>query len=66
MFSNDTRSHHLEAWNDAPLVQMGQPSHRLDQRQQTDNLPAFRADMHGLEREVQFSDFGEREMQALG
>jgi hypothetical protein len=66
MYFTDTRSHHLEAWDDAPLMQMGQPSVRVAQRQLTDNLPSARVDMHGLEREVQFSDFHESEMQAIG
>lgn len=66
MFFSDPRSYHLDMWADAPVVQMGQPSSRMDQRQQTDSLPSLRTDMHGLEREVQFADFGDRELQAMG
>ncbi|RYF31925.1 MAG: hypothetical protein EOO23_00850 [Comamonadaceae bacterium] len=66
MFSIDPRSHHLEAWPDAPLIQMGQPTDRVFQRQLTDNLPSSRGDVHGLEREVQFADLDYREMQAMG
>lgn len=67
MFFDDARSHHLESWTLGSRMQMGQPSSRADQRQQTDNLPGHdRADMHGLEREIQFDDMYVREIQAVG
>lgn len=66
-FSDYSSSHHhLEAWPDSPSFQMGQPSDTLHQRQQTDDLPAYQGDGHGVERELQFSDPGCRQIQAVG
>ncbi|MBD9393968.1 hypothetical protein [Acidovorax sp. ACV01] len=65
MFSFHPTSHHLEACPEAPLMQMGQPTDTLLQRQQTDNLSPDRNDGHGLERELQFADLEYRELQAM-
>lgn len=48
------------------FAQMGQPAERVFQRQQTDNLPAYHGDSHGVERELQFADLEYRELQAMG
>ena len=48
MFFFHPTSHHLEACPEAPLMQMGQPTDTLLQRQQTDNLSPARDDGHGL------------------
>lgn len=67
MFAFDDRSHHhVEDFHDGPLLQMGQPSERMLQRQQTDLLPAYRGDSHGLERELQFADLEYRVSQPMG
>lgn len=60
--------HHIEALPEAPSFQMGQPSEALRQRQQADDLPAYQGDGdgHGVERELQFSDPGCRQIQAQG
>lgn len=64
MFAFD---HHLEEMHETgPVLQMGQPTERISQRQQTDNLPPFRGDGHGLERELQFADLDYRVAQAMG
>ena len=64
MFAFD---HHLEESHETgPVLQMGQPTERTSQRQQTDNLPSFRGDSHGLERELQFADLDYRLAQAMG
>ena len=47
-------------------LQIGQPVAATRQRQQTDNLPPYRGDHHGVERELQFSDLEGCEFQAQG
>ena len=67
MFAFDERSHHhVEEWRDGPMLQMGQPTERIFQRQQTDNLPPYHGDSHGLERELQFADLEYRVSQPMG
>lgn len=65
-FSAFSSSHHLEAWPELPSFQMGQPYDVIQQRQQTDDLPSYYGDSHGVERELQFSDLGCRQIQAMG
>lgn len=65
-FSAFASSHHLEAWPELASFQMGQPSDRVEQRQQTDDLRSLYGDGHGVERELQFSDLGCRQTQAMG
>ena len=59
-------SHHLEDGNGAPFLQMGQPAGITSQRQQTDDLRAWRNDSHGLKRELQFTDLDDKDVQAMG
>lgn len=67
MFSNQSLpSHHRDKCEGAPLLQMGQPAGAIAQRQQADDLSAWRSDIHGIDREVQFSDFAPGNVQAMG
>ena len=66
MYLIDQPSHHMEAWPEAPLLQMGQPVGAMDQRQQSDRIEPYQGDSHGVERELQFADVGLPQLQALG
>jgi hypothetical protein len=66
MFSFDSQIHRQEDRSDFFALQMGQPSDDVLQRQQTDHLPRYGSDAHGVERELQFADLEYRVPQAMG
>lgn len=66
MYSFEKISHHIEALTDGPSLQMGQRADHAEQRQLSDRVEFYPGDSHGVDREIQFTDGGIPQTQALG